>query len=173
MPVSSPSDKGSKEPVQSGLDGCPLHWPRCASLSRGGRYGCPGARSGLEVAGKRRGARSKMPQAELETSRIDRQQEDARLAALAATEILDTAPEPGFDAITRLAPSTSRPTRCCWALRTQSRVWIKSFWGETVRELPRKRLDLRDGACGGWAGGGSGYLEASALRRQALTAAAA
>ena len=43
-----------------------------------------------------------MPQAELKTGEIDWQQEDARLAALASTGILDTAPEPSFDAITRL-----------------------------------------------------------------------
>src|ERR1035441_7840688 len=40
-----------------------------------------------------------MPQAELQTGRIDCQEEDARLSALASTGILDSEPEPSFDAI--------------------------------------------------------------------------
>ena len=44
-----------------------------------------------------------MQQAELETGRLDHEQEAARLTALIATGIMDTPPEPGYDAITRLA----------------------------------------------------------------------
>ena len=44
-----------------------------------------------------------MPLAELEINAADQQQEDARLAALISAGILDTPPEPAYDAITRLA----------------------------------------------------------------------
>jgi EAL domain-containing protein (putative c-di-GMP-specific phosphodiesterase class I) len=80
-----------------------------------------------------------MPAAELQTSRIDWPQEDARLHALAATEILDTEPEPSFDAITRLSAEYFRADTVLLGFADTSRVWIKSYWGEAVRELPRKR----------------------------------
>ena len=44
-----------------------------------------------------------MPETEFEIDETDRQREDARLAALNSTGILDTPPEPAYDAITRLA----------------------------------------------------------------------
>lgn len=44
-----------------------------------------------------------MLEAHLETYRNDSEPEGARLAALAATGILDSEPEPSYDAITRLA----------------------------------------------------------------------
>jgi EAL domain-containing protein (putative c-di-GMP-specific phosphodiesterase class I) len=80
-----------------------------------------------------------MPQTELQTSKIDWPQEDARLSALAATEILDTEPEPSFDAITRLSAEYFRADTVLLGFADASRVWIKSYWGEAVRELPRKR----------------------------------
>jgi EAL domain-containing protein (putative c-di-GMP-specific phosphodiesterase class I) len=80
-----------------------------------------------------------MPQAELQTGRIDWQEEDARLSALASTEILDSAPEPNFDAITRLTAEYFRADTVLLEFADESRVWIKSYWGEPVRELPRKR----------------------------------
>ncbi len=79
-----------------------------------------------------------MPQAELETGKIDRQQEEARLAALASTGILDTAPEPGYDAITRLAAEYFQADSAGLGFADESRIWIKSHWGQHVRELPRK-----------------------------------
>ena len=78
-----------------------------------------------------------MPQVELETSKIDEQQENARLAALAATGILDSAPEPNFDAITRLSAEYFKADTVLLGFADESRVWIKSYWGEPVRELPR------------------------------------
>jgi len=78
-----------------------------------------------------------MPQLEFETSKIDRQQEDARLAALVSTGILDTPPEPGYDAITRLAAEYFQADTALLGFADESRVWIKSYWGEAVRELPR------------------------------------
>jgi EAL domain-containing protein (putative c-di-GMP-specific phosphodiesterase class I) len=79
-----------------------------------------------------------MPLAELETIEIDWPEEDARLSALAATGILDTEPEPCFDAITRLCAEYFRADTVLLGFADASRVWFKSYWGEPVRELPRK-----------------------------------
>ena len=80
-----------------------------------------------------------MPQAELAIGRLDGQDEDARLEALASTGILDTAPEANFDAITRLAAEYFKADTVLLGFGDESRVWIKSYWGEPVRELPRKQ----------------------------------
>jgi EAL domain-containing protein (putative c-di-GMP-specific phosphodiesterase class I) len=79
-----------------------------------------------------------MSQAELENGGLGRQQEDARLAALASTEILDTPPEPAYDAITRLAAEYFQADCAGISFADQGRVWIKSHWGQQLRELPRK-----------------------------------
>ncbi len=79
-----------------------------------------------------------MPQIELETGKIDRQQEEARLAALAAIGILDTPPEPSYDVITRLAAEYFQADTAGIGFADESRIWIKSHWGGHVRELPRK-----------------------------------
>jgi EAL domain-containing protein (putative c-di-GMP-specific phosphodiesterase class I) len=80
-----------------------------------------------------------MPQAELQTGKIDWQKEDARLSALASTGILDSEPEPSFDAITRLTAEYFKADTVLLGFADESRVWIKSYWGEPVRELPRER----------------------------------
>jgi EAL domain-containing protein (putative c-di-GMP-specific phosphodiesterase class I) len=80
-----------------------------------------------------------MPQAELQNGKIDCKGEGARLSALASTGILDSAPEPSFDAITRLAAEYFKADTVLLEFADESRVWIKSYWGEPVRELPRKR----------------------------------
>jgi EAL domain-containing protein (putative c-di-GMP-specific phosphodiesterase class I) len=74
----------------------------------------------------------------LETEKSDIEREEARLAALLSAEILDTPPEPGFDAITRLAAEYFRADTVLLCFADESRVWIKSHWGEPVRELPRE-----------------------------------
>jgi EAL domain-containing protein (putative c-di-GMP-specific phosphodiesterase class I) len=74
----------------------------------------------------------------LETDRIDRDLETVRLAALVATGILDTEPEPGFDAITRLAAEYFRMDGAGIGFADEGRIWIKSCWGPPVRELPRR-----------------------------------
>ncbi len=79
-----------------------------------------------------------MTQTELETESADHLQEAARLAALAATGILDTPPEPAYDAITRLAAKYFHADAVGIAFADESRVWIKSHWGHETRELPRK-----------------------------------
>ncbi len=80
-----------------------------------------------------------MPQAELQNGRIDWHEEEARLSALASTGILDSAPEPSFDAITRLTAEYFKADTVLLGFADETRVWIKSYWGEPVRELPRKR----------------------------------
>jgi EAL domain-containing protein (putative c-di-GMP-specific phosphodiesterase class I) len=78
-----------------------------------------------------------MPHAPLESVRVDRQQEDARLAVLLSTGILDTPPEASYDAITRLAAEYFQADSALLGFADESRVWVKSSWGETMRELPR------------------------------------
>ena len=78
-----------------------------------------------------------MTLAELEIGRVEGPQEAARLSALDATGILDTEPEPSFDAITRLCAEYFRADTVLLGFADASRVWIKSYWGEAVRELPR------------------------------------
>jgi EAL domain-containing protein (putative c-di-GMP-specific phosphodiesterase class I) len=83
-----------------------------------------------------------MPTIEVPTApkqnRIGEHQECARLSALASTDILDSAPEASFDTITRLAAEYFRADTVLLAFADEGRVWIKSFWGEPVRELPRR-----------------------------------
>jgi len=79
-----------------------------------------------------------MAQAELAEQDFCWQQEEARLEALAATGILDSPAEPAFDAITRLAAEYFQADTVLMGFADVSRVWIKSYWGEPVRELPRR-----------------------------------
>jgi EAL domain-containing protein (putative c-di-GMP-specific phosphodiesterase class I) len=79
-----------------------------------------------------------MPQVDYEIRVTDQQQEEARLAALISVGILDTPPEPAFDAITRLAAEYFQADSASLAFVDESRVWMKSCWRQVVRELPRK-----------------------------------
>jgi EAL domain-containing protein (putative c-di-GMP-specific phosphodiesterase class I) len=79
-----------------------------------------------------------MPQVGVQISKIDREQEDLRLAALSATGILDTEPESSFDAVTRLCAEYFHADTVLLGFADESRIWIKSFWGESIRELPRQ-----------------------------------
>jgi EAL domain-containing protein (putative c-di-GMP-specific phosphodiesterase class I) len=79
-----------------------------------------------------------MPLAELEADKFDRREEYARLAALNATGILDTTPEPCYDAISRLAAEYFRADSAGIGFADDSRVWVKSHWGNHVLEVPRK-----------------------------------
>ena len=79
-----------------------------------------------------------MPPAELAINRLEGHEEDARLEALASTGILDTEPESSFDAITRLAAEYFKADTVLLGFADESRVWIKSYWGEPVQELPRQ-----------------------------------
>jgi EAL domain-containing protein (putative c-di-GMP-specific phosphodiesterase class I) len=79
-----------------------------------------------------------MAQLELAEQDFYWQQEEARLAALAATDILDSPPEQAFDAITRLAAGHFQADTVLLGFADGGRVWIKSYWGEPVREMPRR-----------------------------------
>ncbi|MGD0630197.1 MAG: EAL domain-containing protein [Terracidiphilus sp.] len=78
-----------------------------------------------------------MPNAEFETCRINVEPEILRLAALKATGILDSEPEASYDAITRLAAEYFQADSVLLKFADESRVWIKSYAGQVVRELPR------------------------------------
>lgn len=78
-----------------------------------------------------------MPQPQLQIGDYNFELEDSRLAALAATGILDTKPEPAFDAITRLAAQYFQADTVLLGFADESRLWIKSCWGEPIHELPR------------------------------------
>jgi EAL domain-containing protein (putative c-di-GMP-specific phosphodiesterase class I) len=65
-------------------------------------------------------------------------QEAERLADLESYEILDTARDPRFDAIARLAAEHFGADIALLYFADKTRAWIKSCWGLTVRELPRE-----------------------------------
>ncbi len=74
----------------------------------------------------------------IEIDRVARQEEDARVAALISTGILDTPPEPAYDTITRLAAEYFQADSVALSFADGSRVWLKSSWRQVARELPRK-----------------------------------
>jgi len=79
-----------------------------------------------------------MLKVELETDKTSTGPEAERLAALAATGILDSEPEASYDAIARLAAEYFQADSTGIGFADESRVWIKSSWGRHFRELPRK-----------------------------------
>lgn len=79
-----------------------------------------------------------MPHSDLLIGTTAWEQEEARLQALFATGVLDTKPEPSFDAVTRLAAEYFQADTVLLGFADESRIWIKSYWGEPVRELPRR-----------------------------------
>lgn len=78
-----------------------------------------------------------MPLAQSIVTDYELEREDIRLAALAATGILDTKPEPAFEAITRLAARYFRADHVLLGFADQTRVWIKSYFGQPMHEVPR------------------------------------
>ena len=74
-----------------------------------------------------------MPLAVAEIREINREQEATRLAALISTGILDTPPEPTYDAITRLAAEYFQADSAAIGFVDESRVWMKSCWRQMVR----------------------------------------
>jgi len=79
-----------------------------------------------------------MLKSQLATEPMEADLETARLAALASTGILDTEPEASFDAITRLAAEYFEADSAGIGFADETRIWIKSSWGRSLRELPRK-----------------------------------
>ncbi len=72
------------------------------------------------------------------SSVLNSRDEAARLAELHSYGILDTAPEERFDVLTRLAASYFHADSAGIGLGDASRIWIKSSWGQHVREVPRE-----------------------------------
>jgi EAL domain-containing protein (putative c-di-GMP-specific phosphodiesterase class I) len=70
--------------------------------------------------------------------KIDSDQEGLRVAALLSTGILDTEPEASYDAITRLCADYFQADTVLLKFADESRVWIKSYAGQALREIPRK-----------------------------------
>jgi EAL domain-containing protein (putative c-di-GMP-specific phosphodiesterase class I) len=79
-----------------------------------------------------------MLQVDMKISGLDRRQEDARLAALVSTDILDTPPEAAYDTITRLAGEYFHADSAGIGFGDMGRIWMKSCWRQPVRELPRQ-----------------------------------
>ena len=79
-----------------------------------------------------------MPEVASEIGKAATDTEAERLAALRSTGILDTEPEPSYDAIVRLAAEYFQAGSVGIGFADESRVWIKSSYGPYVRELPRK-----------------------------------
>lgn len=63
--------------------------------------------------------------------------EEARLASLARLQLLDTAPEPRFDRLTRLAARAFGAPIAALTLVDRERQWFKSSCGLDGRETPR------------------------------------
>ena len=63
--------------------------------------------------------------------------DSARLGVLEEAGILDTPPEPCYDAITRLAADYFRVEGVTIGLADATRLWTKSRWGLGPKELPR------------------------------------
>jgi len=78
-----------------------------------------------------------MAQAECEIVATDGWQERERLAALDEARILDTAPEPCYDALTQLAAHYFHAEMALLGFVDETRIWFKSGCGATLRELPR------------------------------------
>jgi EAL domain-containing protein (putative c-di-GMP-specific phosphodiesterase class I) len=79
-----------------------------------------------------------MPKAQLATEILEPELEAMRLSALASTGILDTAPEPCFDVITRLSVEYFKADTALLVFADESRVWVKSYAGYAIRESPRR-----------------------------------
>jgi EAL domain-containing protein (putative c-di-GMP-specific phosphodiesterase class I) len=79
-----------------------------------------------------------MPLVEMQMHGLDRQDEDARLAALISTGILDTPRESSYDTIIRLAAEYFQADSAVIGFADESRIWMKSTWRLKVRELPRQ-----------------------------------
>jgi EAL domain-containing protein (putative c-di-GMP-specific phosphodiesterase class I) len=74
---------------------------------------------------------------ETETAEVLPRQESSRLKSLHAVDILDTPPDPAYDSITRLAADYFHVDSAVIAFADETRIWTKSVWGDSFREIPR------------------------------------
>jgi EAL domain-containing protein (putative c-di-GMP-specific phosphodiesterase class I) len=79
-----------------------------------------------------------MPKELLANEIMEPELETMRLAALASSGILDSAPEACYDAITRLCAEYFKADTVLLGFADESRFWIKSFAGQPIREIPRR-----------------------------------
>jgi EAL domain-containing protein (putative c-di-GMP-specific phosphodiesterase class I) len=79
-----------------------------------------------------------MPQATSKPRTTHDGAETARVGALRALEILDTPPEPCFDAITRMAVSCMRQDAAYLVFVDETRIWTKSTFQGKLKESPRQ-----------------------------------
>ena len=79
-----------------------------------------------------------MQQAQFDTREADGDLEAARLADLDSYAILDTSAEACYDAITYLAADYFEAAAAAVCFADKTRVWTKSHYGPTVREIPRE-----------------------------------
>ena len=72
-----------------------------------------------------------------------------------------------IDTITRLTAEYFKADTVLLGFADESRVWIKSYWGESVRELPRKGSMFEMVLAADGPGRGAGRFEASLFCRAA------
>ena len=79
-----------------------------------------------------------MIKAGIETEKPCSDRESARLETLESLAILDTPPEPAYDAITRLAADYFEADVAVIGFADETRFWLKSHVNGALRELPRE-----------------------------------
>jgi EAL domain-containing protein (putative c-di-GMP-specific phosphodiesterase class I) len=89
------------------------------------------------AGGRKRGCVATL-NAAIESNEQPLSEESARLSALNAAAILDTEPEPAYDAITRLAAEHFGADTAVIGFADETRYWVKSHWGASIRERPRR-----------------------------------
>jgi EAL domain-containing protein (putative c-di-GMP-specific phosphodiesterase class I) len=95
-------------------------------------------RSINRLGGDREVNRTTTQQVQFEFSMADTAGETARRLDLDSYAIFDTPPEKCYDAITQLAAEYCDAAACILSFADKTRVWTKSHYGPTVRELPRE-----------------------------------
>ncbi len=90
-----------------------------------------------EAGGRKRGSVA-IVNAAMRASEQAFSEESVRLSALNAAGILDTEPEPAYDAITRLAAEHFGADTAVIGFADETRYWVKSHWGDAIRERPRR-----------------------------------
>ncbi len=69
--------------------------------------------------------------------RVHRQEQD-RLDSVRSYEVLDTAPEPGYDATVKLAAQMCKAPIALISLIDEGRQWFKAAYGTELKETPRE-----------------------------------
>ena len=91
----------------------------------------------IEAGGRKRGSVATLNSV-MQASEEAFSGELARLSALSAAGILDTEPEPAYDAVTRLTAEHFGADTAVIGFADETRYWVKSHWGSSIRERPRR-----------------------------------